>query len=173
MSFYTPRYTKCHVASHQQTDSQQVGGSVCFEETVQSWGFLPGGFSHHRVSLYTKHGCVCLSPPMCMCATKEKEHWGQLYLCCLVVVSWQCPSHHSMGLDVGSDRSDLHATSPSQDTQTIAYTQTYEQQTQTDRSTDTSGNSLAYMETQHWFRQNMVATLDKKYLLRYTVHKMS
>lgn len=49
--------------------------------------FNPGAFtlgeggSYRRVSVYRKHGCVCV------CATEEKEHWGQLYLRCLVVVS--------------------------------------------------------------------------------------
>lgn len=62
MSFYPPSYTKCHVASHQQTDSQQVGGSVCFEETVQSWGFLPGGgFPPPCVTLH--EAWMCLSVP--------------------------------------------------------------------------------------------------------------
>lgn len=138
---------QCHVASHQWTDSQQVGGSVCFEETLQSWGFHPGGAFHHHVCQLTGSlvvfGCVspanayyaCVCTHVCACMPRrEKEHWGQLYLCCFVVVSWQCPSHHSMGLDIRSDRSDLHATSPSPDTQTHAYTKTTARPTQTDRS---------------------------------------
>lgn len=121
---------RCKSVTLQVTDKQSKSREQqLFEEADPSLGFHPGGAFPPCVSVYRKHGCICIlfqvCVCVCVCAMVEKEHWGQLYLPCLVVVSWQCPSHHSMGLDVGSDRSDLHATSPSEDTQTHACAHTH------------------------------------------------
>lgn len=126
---------KRHVTSRQLTVTKQAVDFVLF------FFFRVGGSPQPSVSVYGKHGCICA------CATEEKEHRGQLYLCCRVVVSWQCPSHHSTGVDVGSDRNDLHATSRA-DTQTCSKPRR--------THLHTAGTPLAYLKTQCWFRQNAV-----------------
>lgn len=127
----TSQFSHKYVKSPHPPPSDPVSRSYSSGEGVWKQLNIPGAFSPGgfptTMCQFTLNLFVYLSMPMHVhaCATKEKEHWGQLYLCCVVAASWQCPSHHSMGPDVGFDRSDLCATSTSPDTQTHAYAYTH------------------------------------------------
>lgn len=141
-------FLKASWASHQKTDSQQVGGSVCFEKTVQSWGFHPGGLSHHHVSVYRRHGCVCLSVPANVYVPQRKKSTEGSCTCAASWLSLDSALHitaWAWTLDLTEVTSMPHH--PRQ-AHKHDYTQTDAQPTQTDRSIRTPGDWVACMKTQ-------------------------
>lgn len=93
---------------------------------------------------------------VCVWTTEGKEHWGQLYLRCLVVVSWQCPSHHSIGwmLDLTELTLMPHHSHK-------IHMPTHKHAPKPDRQICTCWVTSWYMKTQRWFRQNVVAHIRK------------
>lgn len=141
------------------TDSQQVGGSICFEETVQSRGFFAlGGLSHHCVSVYRRAGCVRLCAPVdalvCVCHRGKKSTGGSC-TCAALWLSLDSALHITAWAwmldltEVTSMPHHPHKTHTHTHRQTHAFTQSDVHQTQTDRSTHTPGEFFSGMYAGH------------------------